>query len=136
MGSDNRGLSKENFLGMKGMGSNAMTKTMAMVLLMFIGATIIGLGFLFKESSEEKDKTQFRTEVIKVGNGYGYQIFYGDRLLIQQECIPVLRGNVPFQRPEDATSVAGLVVEKIMEKQSPELSLEDIKALDVVILTP
>ncbi|KAB7529193.1 DUF4907 domain-containing protein [Flagellimonas olearia] len=136
MGSDNGGLSKKNLLGMKGLGSNTMAKTMMMVLLMFIGATIIGLGFLFKKSSEEEDKAQFRTEVIKVGNGYGYQIFYGDRLLIQQECIPVLRGNVPFQNPEDATSVAGLVVEKIAERQSPELSLEDIKALDVVILTP
>ena len=73
-------------------------------------------------------------EVIAVDKGFGYQIYHGEQLFIQQEFIPALQGSKQFVSPQDAKRVAKLVMEKITKRASPEITLQEIEALDVVIL--
>ncbi|WP_375587329.1 DUF4907 domain-containing protein [Flagellimonas aurea] len=74
------------------------------------------------------------TEVIKVYQGFGYQIYQGDRLLIQQEFVPALPGRRSFPSAEEANKVAELVVQKIEDGQSPHISLDELKELNVLNL--
>ena len=91
-------------------------------------------GFVELTTDPESEAPQLREEVMMVGAGYGYRIFYGDRLFIQQEYIPALRGPQHFANPEDAQRTAELVIYKIIKGASPEITLDELKALNVVIL--
>lgn len=91
-------------------------------------------GFVEMVPVPEIETPQLYEEVITVGEGYGYQIYHGNRLFIQQEFIPALHGNKHFASPEDAKRVAKLVMSKLKKGTSPEITLEELKAMDVVIL--
>lgn len=100
-------------------------------------ATILILGLFFYGATHlsfdnQEHRTTLRNEIIKVENGYGYQIFSGDKLLVQQEFIPAVKGYQTFQSEKDAKKVANLVIEKIQERTSPQISVDELKELGVV----
>ncbi len=86
------------------------------------------------EQWPEREEPALRTKVITLDNGYGYQIFSGDKLLIQQEFIPAVEGEKQFETKEDAKQVADMVMRKILKGESPRISLEELNDLDIVIL--
>ena len=57
----------------------------------------------------------YRLKVIETenGNGYGYQILCGDRVVICQPYIPSLPERKGFALEEDARKVGNLVLERI-----------------------
>lgn len=73
-------------------------------------------------------------KIIKVHNGYGYQIFKKDRLLIQQEFIPAIKSALPFQSANDAKKVANLVIQKLSSGESPVITRGELDTMNVVIL--
>ncbi|RIV46737.1 DUF4907 domain-containing protein [Flagellimonas pelagia] len=105
-----------------------ITKIVAPILI--LGLFLYGVThFSFDEKIQEPI---LRKEVIKVHNGYGYQIFSGEKLLVQQEFIPAVRGNQPFQSAKDARKVANLVIKKIQDRTSPQVSVDELKELEIV----
>jgi len=104
-----------------------ITKLVAIIL-------ILGL-FLYGATHLSLDKKEYQTtlskEIIKVDNGFGYQIFSGDKLLVQQEFIPAVKGYQTFQSEKDAKKVANLVIEKIRQRTSPQISVDELKDLNV-----
>ena len=103
-----------------------------MVSALTIGLFLYGVSHL--SSDHDFHEPILRKEIIKVDGGFGYQIFSGDKLLIQQEFIPAVKGRKPFNSAKDARRVALLVIEKIRNRTNPRISLAEITDLDVVIL--
>jgi hypothetical protein len=76
-----------------------------------------------------------RSEVIALPNGYGYQIYSGDQVLIRQEFIPAIYGQTPFSSKRDAKAVADLVMEKIKNRSNPQVTKEEMEELKIRILS-
>ncbi|RAV27915.1 DUF4907 domain-containing protein [Sinomicrobium soli] len=70
-------------------------------------------------------------EVFEVGNGYGYQLKSGGKVLVRQEVIPALPGSGPFCSRSDARTAGILVRHKIMNRESPAITKEELKVLRV-----
>ena len=71
--------------------------------------------------------------VFEIDGGYGYEIYSENHLLVKQENIPAIQENIPFCRRVDAEKVAKMVRQKIIKKQSPSISLEELKEVKIKI---
>ena len=84
------------------------------------------------------DKTncdsQIHSKIIKVEEGYGYQILMGEKLLVQQTYIPAVNGEVAFKTPNDAKKVADLVKDKLLNRSSPEVTVGELNNLNILTL--
>ncbi|MCK0192325.1 DUF4907 domain-containing protein [Arenibacter sp. F20364] len=108
---------------------------MKRILVIYILIAVVS-GFLFLSLSNyslgsTKSKMQLHSETFKVGNGYGYQIALEDKVLIIQEYIPILEGKKPFTTAEDAELTANRVITKLLRKESPILTLSELKELQI-----
>ena len=103
-------------------------------VFMVLFLAFVYYGFVEMVTVAEIETPQLYEEVIMVGEGYGYQIYYEDRLFIQQEFIPALRGPIHFATAEDAQRVANYVMDKLKNGVSPKITMEELKAMDIVIL--
>lgn len=79
----------------------------------------------------EATTNEVTSEVISLTKGYGYQIKIDDKVVIQQTFIPVVDGNKPFCTAEDAKRTAELVVLKIIQKEGPAVTLEELEKLQI-----
>ena len=70
-------------------------------------------------------------EVYKLKEGYGYKIVLQDKVLINQDCIPVIEGNAPFCDSLDAVKVSKRVIEKIKNKEMPTIHRTDLTMLKI-----
>ncbi|MDC6366953.1 MULTISPECIES: DUF4907 domain-containing protein [Flavobacteriaceae] len=118
--------------GLVGMNFPRIIKTAVLILL--VGVFCFEASKWGMEQWPEREEPALRTKVITLDNGYGYQIFSGDKLLIQQEFIPAVEGEKQFETKEDAKQVADMVMRKILKGESPRISLEELNDLDIVIL--
>ncbi|GAB4025399.1 DUF4907 domain-containing protein [Spirosoma gilvum] len=77
---------------------------------------------------------EFRVEVIKTSDGWGYNILKTNKLVIHQPTIPGQPGTVGFTSQEQARRVGEWVVEKIKQtKALPTLTNEELRQLGVKI---
>ena len=106
--------------------------TIIVATILILGLFLYGMTHL--SFDEKVQEPLLREKVIKLPNGFGYQIFSGDKLLVQQEFIPAVRGNQPFQSAKDAEKVAKLVIDKIRNRTSPKISIDELKEMEIVIL--
>src|SRR5690349_19874008 len=53
--------------------------------------------------------------ILTSANGYGYDIYANDRLLVHQPSVPGISGTKGFRRKIDARKVAALVIKKISQ---------------------
>ena len=73
------------------------------------------------------------SEVYKIKNGYGYKIILKDKVIIKQNCIPAIQGNIPFCDSLDALKVSQIVIKKIKSKKMPSIQAEDLMKLKIKI---
>lgn len=97
------------------------------LLLLFIGLLFYGIT---KLGSKEK-KLGFKSEVISVKDGFGYQILNADKILIKQDFIPAVQGKKPFMTAKDAKLIGELVVHKLSNGESPVIYLEEIESFNI-----
>jgi len=77
--------------------------------------------------------SNIRTSTYKADNGWGYDIYVDDELLIHQPDIPALVGNRGFETEADARNVAELMVGKIRKNIfPPAVTIEELKEVGVV----
>jgi len=108
---------------------------MKRILVAYIFIAVV-TGFLFLKFTDysfdtTKSKIPLHSEIYKVGDGYGYQIELEDRVLIKQEYIPILEGKRPFTTAEDAERTANKVISKLLKKESPILTISELKELQI-----
>lgn len=108
------------------------TTTKIIAAALIVGLFVYGAARL--STTNTSNETVLKRKIIEVPNGYGYQIFSGDKLLVQQEFIPAVNGNIPFSSAKDAKKVADLVIDKIQNRTSPQISLEELNELDIELL--
>ncbi len=86
----------------------------------------------FDEYNNKESKDVLHSVVVKYDDGYGYRIFNGDRLVIQQEFIPGVKGNLKFESGEMAKNVAEKVVHKLANGKNPIITIKELRVLGVV----
>lgn len=102
---------------------------LAIVLLL-----ALGLGYsIYNKSVTDKNQI-FRSEIVDLNNGYGYQIMVGEKIVILQEYIPSFPGKQKFISKEQAQKVANLVLTKLEEGKSPVLLPSDLVELNISTL--
>ncbi|ADV50750.1 hypothetical protein Celal_3486 [Cellulophaga algicola DSM 14237] len=74
------------------------------------------------------------SEVFTVEGGFGYQIQAEDKIIIKQEYIPAIQGAVPFNTKNDAWLVSNLVINKLLNKENPVVTLNDLENLNIKVL--
>lgn len=78
--------------------------------------------------------SDFSVRSIQLENGWGYQIFKGTKLLINQKNIPAVQGNQSFTSEKDALKAGEFVVNKLIHNQfPPTLTIEELISLGIVI---
>lgn len=79
-------------------------------------------------------KTNYSVKSIQTENGWGYQIFKGTKLLINQKNIPAVQGNQSFTSESEAIKVGELVVTKLLQNQfPPTVSSDELQSLGIII---
>jgi len=77
---------------------------------------------------------RYHERVFPSANGWGYEIEYRDRVLIHQEFIPGIRGQIPFASKEDAKKIADLVIHKLKESNKlPTVNFKELELLKIKI---
>lgn len=64
--------------------------------------------------------------------GYGFDIYRDGKMMIHQNSIPAIQGNIAFATEEEAKAVAALMLYKVSKGiMPPTVSVEDLDSLGV-----
>lgn len=74
--------------------------------------------------------------VIRVENGWGYELYNGEKIIIHQEVIPVIEGNSPFLSRKDARKTGKLALQKLYKGIIPAITRQDLDSLKIVYPPP
>jgi len=95
----------------------------------------------FKASLDQENKTSSQNlnanfSLKVTGNkleGWGYQIYRGKKMLIDQSTIPAVGGNRKFMSEEDAKKVGELVLKKLSSNglDLPSISVFELDSLKI-----
>lgn len=104
---------------------------MTKILFIRFGAVLFGflflMGILFLFGAEKA--SPFQLSVIKVNNGWGYDISRNGRPYIHQTVIPVIEKSIPFPTKELAKATGELVLDKLSRHELPALKYNELKTL-------
>ena len=64
-------------------------------------------------------------KIIKINNGWGYDIYMNEKIYIHQNCIPAISGYKNFICKEDAEKIAKVIIEKIKNHIIPPSITKD-----------
>ncbi len=108
---------------------------------------ILLAGFILSFSSCEQTKTEdevlistskkpisqpYRIEIIALQNGFGYQLYEKNKLIIDQQTIPAIQGNQAFLTYEAAEKCAEFCLQKIKKGIfPPTITVEDLNSLGI-----
>jgi len=70
--------------------------------------------------------------IVNDDGSFGYNISLDDRILIHQPHIPAVQGVRGFATEQDAKRVAEAVIQKLMRKEIPSISVEELRELGVL----
>jgi hypothetical protein len=76
------------------------------------------------------NKVDYR--VIRVGNGWGYELYNDKKVIIHQEIIPVIEGNSPFLSRKDARKTGKLALQKLYKGRIPLITRQELDSLGIV----
>jgi hypothetical protein len=103
-----------------------MTKWLLMtsiVMMLLVVATVL---------ISNKPGEHYCVVVYKSGEGWGYNVLFKNRIVINQPFIPVIQGNHPFRNKNTAMKTGKLVVKKLSSGKSPEISHTELFDLDAI----
>jgi hypothetical protein len=92
---------------------------------------IIFITILFIILTQCQVNNKFDCRVIKVENGWGYELFSKNKIIIHQEIIPVVEGNSPFLSRSDARKTGKLALYKLSTGKIPMITSRDLDSLGI-----
>lgn len=95
-----------------------LSRSLFAALLLVVAALLLILFLRSKES--------LKVDTFKAGNGYGYSITNKGKIYIYQPFIPAVEGNVPFISRSDARKAGKMVQKKLINREEPSLSVDDL----------
>lgn len=102
--------------------------------VIILSIAVAGLIVLRTDIGGKKDV--IKSLVFKTETGFGYSISYNSKVLIKQDYIPAIQNNQAFCNFNDAQKVADLVKEKLIKKENPQISLIELKKLNIQLICP
>jgi hypothetical protein len=109
--------------------STRMKKKMRMINKK-IEIGIITVLFLSLAHCQVNNKVNCR--VIRVDNGWGYELYCRDKVIIHQEIIPVIEGKNPFLSRKDARKTGKLALQKWSKGGIPVITRQDLDSLKIL----
>jgi hypothetical protein len=100
-----------------------MTRKIQIIAILLL-LTVFGTMIILHNSRQ-----RIYASVFLSGNGWGYDILKGKRIIIHQPIIPCLEGNLTFEDKTTAQRTGNLIVKKLKNKQSPRISKAEIEAV-------
>lgn len=83
-------------------------------------------------SSCKNKEAAFNGMVYKnIHENYGYTISFKQKVVIRQETIPALTGDIAFKDSLDALQVMDLVIKKLNDGKSPTITKEELRELKI-----
>jgi hypothetical protein len=95
------------------------------VIIGFLLAIAILLSVI--RSQRSQNGLHYKTFCAK--NGWGYDVFIENRVLIHQDVVPVINTQQGFKYERQAEKAARLVIKKIRMKKLPQLTKSEIQLL-------
>jgi len=108
-----------------------MKKIIIIISLFIIAATSILFYFAVNENFETIQKNNYASKIYETASGFGYLITSNNKVIIKQDVIPSIHKNQSFCTFKDANNAANLVLEKLIQKQNPSISLQDLKKMNI-----
>lgn len=71
----------------------------------------------------------FSVDLIKSGQGWGYDIKYRSKVIIHQPYMPAVEGKIAFQNKRAAKKTGLLVVKKLRNNQQPIIKIEELTSI-------
>jgi hypothetical protein len=96
---------------------------------------LLALASFLTKNGKSATHGALRTEIVAANGGYGYRIWAQDKLLVQQETIPGIAGNISFSSPKDAQLVAHFVKMKLTQRENPRVRRADLEKMAINIPT-
>jgi hypothetical protein len=96
---------------------------------------IIGIGIivvLFLSLYQHQINNKVNCRVIRVENGWGYELHNRGKIIIHQEIIPVIEGNSPFLSRKDARKTGRLALQKLCKGRIPVITRQDLDSLMII----
>ncbi|MBP6089787.1 MAG: DUF4907 domain-containing protein [Crocinitomicaceae bacterium] len=83
-------------------------------------------------TSKKSKQEPYRFEIISLQNGFGYQLFENNKLIIDQQTIPAVQGNQAFENYESAKKCAAFCLDKIKKGIfPPTITVEELNQLGI-----
>lgn len=95
--------------------------------------TLLIIASIFIVKLSNISSNEFDLETHKVENGWGYNIFKKNKVIIKQDIIPGLPVKKPFATEKDAIVVGKLMVEKLKNKKKPSISFKELQINGVIL---
>lgn len=111
-----------------------MNKKKHILVAVIISISVFSLGYFFDWSGpDERIHRKYRLEIHKdsIYDGWYYEIYIYNDLAVQQMHIPGIPNKRPFLKKGDAENVGNLVLERIINGHSPNISKQDLNELQV-----
>ncbi|MCK0146195.1 DUF4907 domain-containing protein [Arenibacter sp. F26102] len=108
-----------------------MKRTLIAYISIAVVSGFLFLGFSNYKTGSKESKLQLQSEILKLENGYGYQIKLDNKLIIRQEFIPILQGKKPFTTSQDAKRTAERIIYKLQKRESPILTIPELRELKI-----
>jgi hypothetical protein len=91
-------------------------------IVTFLMLTVIAVFYITREQ-------KYQIDLFKTEQGWGYDISFQKKLFIHQPFMPAVKGQVAFNDRKSARKTAVLVVKKLRNKQSPGISIDELKSI-------
>ena len=96
---------------------------------LFFVVVVFTAGFSLTRYIQKTNKVRVVTYVVR--NGWGYKIGMQDRFIIIQSNIPVIQGDKQFPNRRTARKAGKIVKQRILNKQLPSLTMEDLTKIGI-----
>lgn len=101
------------------------------IILCILSLVIVISTIALIEYSHVKSQEVYTLKVFENENGWGYQIYYKEQLVIKQNHIPGIVNKKSFKTKSDANKIGHLVISRLMQEQPPNISKEDLDESEV-----
>jgi hypothetical protein len=105
-----------------------LTKKRFLYTLLF---TVLSLFVLYEVCHYFSPADSNRVKTYQVSGGWGYQIIIKNKVLIDQPFIPGLPGKLAFPDKKSAAKTGKIVLQRLLNHQSPTITEEDIKEMGI-----
>jgi hypothetical protein len=113
-----------------------MTKKISLRRWILPALMLVAIGVLVyvgirRRGQWRKEHMLIELRAIQTPKGWGYDILTDGKIFVHQDIIPAVPGEHGFRTKEDALAVGKKVYERVMARQIPMVSVQEIKDLGV-----